>query len=59
MLVFLKRNCAKMFFFSDHLFTYLVKMTEKPEVCRTLTGRYCEPWQNIERGEHVSSVESR
>lgn len=26
---------------------------------RSLTGRYCEPWQNTERGERVSSVERR
>ena len=25
----------------------------------SLTGRYCEPWQNIERGERVSPVERR
>ena len=62
MLAFLKRIIVrKCIFFSGHLFTYLVKMTEKPEVCRdcSLTGRYCEPWQDIKRGERVSPVESR
>lgn len=61
MLVFLKRIFVRKCIFFLWSLIYVSGQNDRETRSLSgqcsLTGRYCEPWQNIERGERVSPVE--